>query len=71
MGQEDALLGTPNQTPFGGGGGGPRLGKRRPPEVATADELVDPASNADFHSSPDCPPFLGLLSARHDWRWSA
>lgn len=53
------LLGNPGQPPFGGGGGGPRLGMRR--LVAPEDELVDPASNADFHSSP-CPVSLGLLS---------
>lgn len=71
MGLEDALLWAPSQPTFGGGGGGPRLGTRRPPPgVATADELVDPASNADFHSSPEYPPFLGLLSAGYDWRWN-
>jgi hypothetical protein len=48
-----------------GGGGGPRLGARRLPEAAPADELVDSASNADFHSSPVCKLGLGLLSAKH------
>ena len=54
------LLGSPDQLPLGGSGG-PRLGIRRL-VVAPADEVVNPASNADFHSSPECPLSLGLLS---------
>lgn len=42
----------------------------RPPwllDVLDLDQLrpLAPASNADFHSSPDCPLVLGLLSARN------
>lgn len=53
-----------NQPTFGGGGGGPRLGTRRPAMAAPVDQLADPAPNADLQSSPECPPFLGLLSAQ-------